>query len=216
MEHLNLDTLSRLVEENADRDEAAHLATCDSCRAELNALRAQTEALRHLPDLRPPLGDWEVLQARLVSEGLVKHPTGLAGVLAVTPGWMRAAAGVMLFLGGTSVGVLLANNGPAPFGRPTSIGSADTYEEAAELVRVAEQQYVDALLQARELAVAEGSAVDFADPASRYAALDYLVAAGQAAVRQAPADPFLNGLLASTMAERQAALRRISSGGDWF
>jgi hypothetical protein len=157
-----------------------------------------------------------VLQARLVSEGLVKHNTGLAAVLAVTPGWMRAAAAVLLFLGGTALGVVIAHNAPAPFGREASLGTPDTYEEAAELVRVAEQQYVDLLLRARELAVAEGSAVDFADPASRYAALDYLVAAGQAAVRQAPADPFLNGLLASTMAERQAALRRISSGGDWF
>jgi hypothetical protein len=43
------------------------------------------------------------------------------------------------------------------------------------------------------------------------------VAASQAAVRQAPADPFLNGLLASTLAEREATLRKISSGGDnWF
>jgi len=36
-------------------------------------------------------------------------------------------------------------------------------------------------------------------------------------VRQAPADPFLNGLLASTMAEREATLRRISSSQDnWY
>jgi hypothetical protein len=130
---------------------------------------------------------------------------------------MRAAAGVMLFLGGTALGVLLANNGPAPFGRQTaSLQSADTSEEAAQLVRLAEQQLVEALSHYRQITELEGGAVDFADPASRYAALDYLVAAGQAAVRQAPADPFLNGLLASTMAERQAALRRISSEGDWF
>jgi hypothetical protein len=217
MEHLSLDTLSRLVEEPASPEEAAHLASCESCRAELSALRAQTEALRHLPDLRPPLGDWEVLQARLVSEGLVKHPTGLAGVLAVTPGWMRAAASVLLFLGGTALGVVLANSGAAPFGPAAGLGSADTAEEAARLVRVAEQQYVEALFRHRQLLEQEGGMVDFADPASRYAALDYLVAAGQAAVRQAPADPFLNGLLASTLAERQAVLRRISSSEDnWF
>jgi hypothetical protein len=217
MEHLSLDTLSRLVEEQAAPEEAAHLATCESCRSELSALRSQTEALRHLPDLRPPLGDWEVLQARLVSEGLVKQPTGLASVMAVTPGWMRVAASVLLFLGGTASGVLIANSGAAPFGRAAAYDSAETLEEAAALVRVAEQHYVEALSSYRQLAELEGSPESFADPASKYAALDYLVAAGQAAVRQAPADPFLNGLLASTLAERQAVLRRISSGGDnWF
>ena len=55
-----------------------------------------------------------------------------------------------------------------------------------------------------------------ADP-SRMAALEYLVAASQAAVRQAPADPFLNGLLASTLAEREATVQRLASRRDtWF
>jgi hypothetical protein len=63
----------------------------------------------------------------------------------------------------------------------------------------------------------EGGGEALSDPATRYAALDYLVTAGQLAVRQAPTDPFLNGFLASAIAERQAVLRRISSGPEnWF
>ena len=94
MEHLNAETLSRLVDEKPTPEERAHVEFCDGCKAELQALRVQSSALRSLPDLRPPVGDWEVIQARLVSEGLVKRPGGIAATLAVTPTWMRAAAAV--------------------------------------------------------------------------------------------------------------------------
>ena len=69
----------------------------------------------------------------------------------------------------------------------------------------------------RQLLEADAGGDIGGDPRSRYAALEYLVAASQAAVRQAPADPFLNGLLASTLAERETALQRISTRTDnWF
>lgn len=225
MDHLSPETLARLVDEAPSPEERLHLAACAACAAELRALREQTEALADLPDLRPPVGDWEVLQARLVSEGLVRRRTGVADGLAVTPGWMRAAAAVLLFVGGTVVGAGVARQGvgagPDPAGPVASAGAlalVSTSEEAAELVRAAERTYMDALLRYQQLAEAEGRDDTPADPASRYAALEYLVAAGQAAVRQAPADPFLNGLLVSAMAERQSVLRRISSGrpDDWF
>ena len=55
------------------------------------------------------------------------------------------------------------------------------------------------------------------DPISRFAALEHLVMVSQAAVRQAPGDPFLNGFLASAMAERETALRQVSAQKDnWF
>jgi hypothetical protein len=89
-------------------------------------------------------------------------------------------------------------------------------EEAARLVQSAEDSYIDAIGRYNELVQIEGGA-DFADPATRFAALDNLVTAGRAALRLAPADPFLNGFLVSLTAERQAQLRRISSGPDnWF
>ena len=126
MEHLILEILSRLVEEKPSPEESSHLASCEHCRSELSALRAQTEALQALPDLRPPLGDWDVLQARLVSEGLVKQPSGWAAALAVTPGWMRVAAAVLLFLGGNATGIVVARSGAAPFGDEFAVGPANT------------------------------------------------------------------------------------------
>ena len=74
MEHLSTEALAHLVDEAPRPEEAEHLAACRTCASELDALRAQTRALASLPEIRPPLGDWEVLEARLRSEGLVEDP----------------------------------------------------------------------------------------------------------------------------------------------
>lgn len=227
MGHLNAETLARLVDEAPQPEEAEHLATCLVCSSELDAMRAQTQLLGSLPEIRPPLGDWEVLEARLRSEGLVEVPSLFSRLtLAHTPAWMRAAAAAALFLGGTLTGLGVARQdgaGAALLGGENGsalFANAGNLDDAASAVRVAEQGYVNALSRYRELMAdrngGEDPVVD-GDPRSRYAALEYLVAASQAAVRQAPADPFLNGLLASTMAEREATLRRISNTKDnWF
>ncbi len=225
MGHLNAESLARLVDEAPRPEEMEHLAACPTCSSELEAMRAQTRALGALPEIRPPLGDWEVLEARLRSEGLIEEPGLLDRLtLAQTPPWMRAAAAVALFLGGSAFGVTAASDGSPIAGMVGGGGEAGMVAQAANLddaaseVRLAEQRYVNALARYRQLLEDDGGGdAASGDPRSRYAALEYLVAAGQAAVRQAPADPFLNGLLASTLAEREATLRRISTrSGNWF
>lgn len=216
MEHLNAETLARLVDETPEPDEARHLARCDACADELTALREQTEQLGTLPELMPPGGDWTVLEARLRSEGLMED-RGLMDRLGLarTPTWMRAAAAVLLFMSGTGVGAALASGGGLDAEGPTSVAAdAATVQDAASAVRMAERQYMDALVRYQSMT---GQGVPEERMADRFAALEYLVAAGQAAVRQAPADPFFNGLLASTMAERDAVVRQITSRQDgWF
>ena len=76
MEHLNIETLARLVDEPASREEADHLAGCEACTSELASLMSQTESLAGLPDIVPPRGDWEVLAARLRPEGNQWSTTG--------------------------------------------------------------------------------------------------------------------------------------------
>lgn len=215
MEHLTLETMARLVDEPALPEEAKHLAECRGCAGELAALREQTEALGGLPEIMPPQGDWDVLEAELRSEGLVRDPS-LARTLGLarTPAWMPAAAAIVLFLGGTAVGAGVASRGgpDAP-----AMARAGTVEDAASAVRVAEQQYVSAVSRYRELLGRDGGDPTMVDPISRYAALEHLVSVSQAAVRQAPGDPFLNGFLASALAEREAAARMVSAGQDnWF
>jgi hypothetical protein len=223
MGHLNLETLARLVDDIPELKEAEHIASCEACASRLEALRDQTEQLRSLPELVPPQGDWQVLEAKLRSEGLIRDPGLFARLgLAETPSWMRAAAAIVIFLGGTGFGAVLTSHGAsqrmaALEGEPIVQESATSTQDAAERLRRAEQTYVNALAHYREVAADQGGDASRADPRSRFAALEYLVAASQAAVRQAPTDPFLNGLLASTLAEREATLRRISTQQqNWF
>jgi len=224
MEHLNAEKLARLVDNVPEPAEAAHLTGCEVCTNELAALRAQTEALGALPDLMPPLGDWHVLEARLRSEGLLAHQGRFQKLgLAQTPQWMKIAAALLLFLGGTGTGMALANaGGPQELGdlalmsNSTMFASSQTIDDAASSVRVAEQNYVTALARYRELLLNESGGEPGVDPMSRYAALEHLAAVSQAAVRQAPGDPYLNGLLASVLGEREATARMVSSRNNWF
>jgi hypothetical protein len=219
MEHLSAETLARLVDESPTPEERTHLDACAGCASELATLREQTEALGALPELLPPRGDWHVLEARLRSEGLIEDP-GLFRRLGLldTPMWMKAAAAVLLFLGGAGTGAALTSP-PAGTGAAVALAMDEPadVETAASAVRMAEQQYVDAVSRYRQL-LAEGGGESYgADPMSRFAALEHLVMVSQAAVRQAPGDPFLNGFLASAMAERDAAARMVSTRQDnWF
>jgi hypothetical protein len=134
-------------------------------------------------------------------------------------GWLQAAAALVLFLGGTALGSRivdpatggdLAQNAQPPRLELVPVGSqalpVSNLSEAAEAVRLAERVYIDALVQYRQLMDSQGQPAYIGDPASRFAALEALVAAGRAAVQQAPADPFVNGVLVSALAERDALL----------
>ena len=220
MEHLTIESLARLVDEPGRTDEAEHLASCEACAAELASLMEQTESLRALPVIVPPRGDWEVLAARLRSDGLLRDPGLLQKLgLARTPRWMPAAAAVVLFFGGTAFGTVLpSRSGQVGTSAGPPVTSAATVEDAANAVRTAEQHYVSAVSRYRELIEEQGGSSPLIDPVSRYAALEHLVSVSQAAVRQAPGDPFLNGFLASALAERDAAARQVSSVSrdNWF
>ena len=224
MGHLNGERLARIVSEGPTAKEAEHLESCSYCTLELKALEEQTEAVGSLPDLRPPSGDWEALEARLVSEGLVRS-SGLAqrNNRWWSTGWFQAAAAVILFLGGATFGSgLMDSRGQeelaqgAPLGEleliPVSGGAlpVSNLTEAAEAVNLAERYYMDALLQYRQLLDSQGDPTYIGDPTARFAAIETVVAAAGAAVQKSPADPYLNGVLVSALAERQAILRNAS------
>ena len=217
MGHLTTEVLCRLVDEAPQPEELRHLEACELCATELVALREQTDTLGSLPALLPPLGDWRVLEARLRSEGLVRDPGLLESMaLARTPSWMRVAAAALLFLSGTGAGAALATRAAVTRSAPAA-EVATSVADAASAVRVAEESYVSAVAHYRELLDRGGRGEVGGDPISRYAALEHLVMVSQAAVRQAPGDPFLNGFLASARAERDAAARLVSGSRDnWF
>lgn len=212
MSHLSLETLARLVDEPATPEEAAHLANCAACRDELDAMRDDVAALRELPALEPPPADaWSALAARLREEGLIGRDgtprPARAGV------WLRAAAGIALFLLGSVTGALVARQG-APVPHIARPGPAVTEDPAAALA-AAERAYLDAL---ERYVTLEGPRHATTDPAARLVALERLVRTTRDALETAPADPILNGYHLAAVAQRDAALRQITltSGGLWY
>ena len=99
MSHLTTETLARLVDEHPAPLEAAHLAECDACRAELGALREQVHAMGELGEIEPPAHAWDDLHERLADEGLVRTNRQRA-----LPAYMRIAAALVLFFAGTAAG----------------------------------------------------------------------------------------------------------------
>ncbi len=221
MEHLTQDTLARLVDERPNPDERDHIKTCRRCAEALRAFRLQSEALGGLPALRPPPGDWESLEARLVSEGLVRTTETFRRFgFAAAPAWMQAAAAIVVFLGGTGFGLTLTN---AATSDETSesmslpVSQVSSAEEAVRAVELAERAYMQSLARYRQW-TGGSDGPRAADPLSLLTALEGLLAASQEAVRLAPADPVFNGFLVNVLAERQEVLRQISTSGDdvWF
>lgn len=244
MEHLDLERLSRLVDEPPSPAEQNHLSGCERCRDELEALRRQTSSLRHLPALRPPSRGWEELEERLHAEGLIteggfQHSGSRAGPVR---GWVQVAAGLVLLLGGMGVGMGLGSTLPESLTSSFVFSDGEdpetdmvwtelerlvavdsdaeasdlSLDEASELVRVTGEWHRAALLHYRERALGESADTD---PISRYAALEALTTAGQVAVREAPTDPFLNNLLLNMEVEREATLRGLQArmaASNWY
>lgn len=223
MEPVNLEWIAELVDREPTAEERALLAAHPEWAAELETLKAQTRDLAALPRMMPPAGDWEHLEARLLSEGLITSPHARwIRVPSLASGWTRLAAALVLFLGGGVAGsgvtrATLAAN--APSGTPIDVASVASLDEAAELVERTEQQYVSSLHRYRQLAERTGRDPGASlDPARRAEALDVLVQASRSALRSAPYDPFINGILVNALAERQAVVSQAGRGRDdnWY
>lgn len=215
MQHLNIEDLARLVEEEPRDEEAAHLAECGACREELAALAEQTAALADLPDLMPPASLWPALEARLESEALVR-----ATVPSRRSAAWKVAAALALFVAGGATGALARGGLPSPAakeGAPAALVQAPpaSAAEAAERLRGAEAQYLAALTQYAELT----GAARTEDPVNRLAALEGIVLTTRAALKDAPADPVINGYHLAAVGQRDALLRQINHRDDqrtWY
>ena len=124
MSHLSTERLAAIADDNPTADEATHVAGCWDCRAELAAYRRLARLSARAPVPMEPLTAWSQRAPRLRDEGIINS----SGHLAVTtsqrrrglPAWgLRAAAGVVLVLGGALVGRASSTGLPA-----FSLGSA--------------------------------------------------------------------------------------------
>ena len=225
--HLDRETLARLVDDELSDIEQGHLDRCTHCFHELESLGQQTRALGSFSTIEPGAGEWEELEARLLQEGLIGVALPNRGR---APGWFQAAAGLLLFLTGAASGSFVSGawSGLGIEGEAESsdeggvLGrlSADeelSLDDAEGLVRLTEELYFDALLVYRDRVDRTSPEPSGGDPISRFVALENVLAATEAAVWEAPGDPFFNGLLVSTTAEHRAAMEgmAVTTTGIW-
>ena len=99
MWHPSPEELARLVDETPTMAEAEHLAACAECSAELDAMRAEHDALGALPRILAVLTPWEVMRRKLEREGLISAAAPRAR-------WMPGiAAAIALFVTGGVTGI---------------------------------------------------------------------------------------------------------------
>lgn len=235
MLHLDPERLAALADDEPTLEEAAHLASCSVCAGEHAAQRellALAAAERSAVVARP-LTDWSALSARLREDGLVRE-AGAAGAprprFRMRP-WMRAAAAVLIAVGGAAVGRATAGvslrragsvastgegdtAGGANAGRLTAADSARAFvslRDAVDMMHRSERDYrlAAAYVAAHDSGSASRAGVD--RYRTRLAALDRVSDAALEAVNQAPADPVINQYLISARTARAVTLQQLNN-----
>lgn len=258
MSHLPTDRLQELGWAEgapASQAERTHLADCGSCSRELSAFSALGRmASAETAIAGMPLTRWDTLAAELRREGMIAAPVApsapaLGSRLSDLGGtgrgvgarrWMRAAAAIVLVVGGAVAGRVSASM-PSLGGAAVAQAPAPANDEPAAPVAgetpvrdVANLSDVDALLpnyqsteearvalQRFEVAyqhaaafLAEHDTTARAQGAEAYrtrlAALDQVMATTRQAMSDAPYDPVINGYYLTTISQREATLRQLN------
>ena len=216
MERLTLEQLARLVDEQPTPEEQAVLNRDPDARRRLEALRAQSAALKDLPAVLPPPDGWDQLRDRLVAVGLIR---GRQRRFAVSRRWLQAAAALVLFAGGAGFGAALAPGSlgdragalPTTPDDGTTVGTSfATVEEARTAVESAEEQWAAAFDAYQRHLRSQGLLPAAPDPASRAQFMELIRTASQTALHESPGDPFLNTVYVSATREQENLLRLAS------
>ena len=250
MRHLPAERLAALADEVPSAEEREHLAACAACCRERDAyLRLRELASHESTRLAPALGDWGAIADGLRREGILA-PARLTitdeSPIATSdaPGddlarhrarrvaeawWTRAAAAVLLVVGGIVGGRVSA--GASPLGGATLARAAldtvtvvvgDTLpvfhnaREALAHLTSAEKQYQYAAEFLGQLdTTGAGASASPGDSSAMYqtrlAALDNVMAATRQALYQAPHDPVINRYYLATLGAREATLRQLNT-----
>lgn len=236
MLHLSADRLAALGDDSPTADEAAHLDRCDECAAERAAyvtLVAMAGAER--ARLGMPLTRWDTIASALEADASGSAPRAAHWTTRRALRWpLRVAAGLLLMAGGAVIGRVSAGTSAFPdtraavaratSGEPasptTTLATRSTpvadslfasVEDARAAQRRSEQLYQQAVAY---LARYDSTAVDDGSPVayrSRLAALDRVISATSDAMREAPHDPVINGYYLTTLGQREATIRQLST-----
>lgn len=209
--HLNEDALSELMDGGGSGAAEEHLATCERCRDELDALRDVRTALRNLPELSPPAELWARIEAGLaepvrVGRRRMRWPSLIA---------LQAAALAAVFVVGLGLGRMFEGPGVPSLNEPTATAAAEeapagSLAEALEEVRRRGAEYDAALRDLERLARAEGAPVGSLAE-QRLVSLNLLVEASRTALTVDPADPVLNAYLFAALEERDRVMQQMGA-----
>jgi hypothetical protein len=184
-----------------------------------------------------PLNDWRTIAARARSEGLIRE-TDSSGSRGSNQPWLRAAAAILILIGGIAIGRTtiglpsttqsVATTGtvanPAPgattpkaLPSPSATSSDASFasvDDAADALDRALRDYQ----RASQYIAASNVLMKTGDSAAIYtaraAALDKIANATESALRSAPHDPVINQYYLATMgAQAQVATRQMAAVG---
>jgi hypothetical protein len=162
----------------------------------------------------PPLNTWSEIAELAREEGLIQGRSPRAwgaGHL-----WMQAAAGIVILLGGITVGRSMNSNDAEP--APVAAGETMTparFQTAQEALKALERASVDYQSASAFLAAQNSPGPVLADSAAIYQArlqaLEQLMNATRRARENAPQDPVINQYYLATLGAREATVQQLGA-----
>jgi anti-sigma factor RsiW len=128
-----------------------HLAGCEACRAEADALRALLDEVGALPtEILPEHDLWAGIRARMEPRGAETAPAGASRRGLRMPRWgMQAAAAIMLTVGSSAITYRMMNREAPPTGKDPVTDTRRSKPAVSALVafQPAEQDYQSAITE---------------------------------------------------------------------
>lgn len=234
MLHLSTDRLAELGDGVATLEETAHLSHCAHCAREVAAFQLLV-AMAHADreSFGMPLTRWDAIAAQLAldesagTKAPARHRRRVRGMLQIAAGLLLVAGGVVFGrvtagapqgLEGSGVeqskapttsAVRPAPGSDASFSTDaTTFASVDDARDAQQQSEFMYQQAAAFLARFDTTGAGTGSPVAYR---SRLVALDRVISTTREAMRDAPHDPVINGYYLTTLGQREATLRQLST-----
>lgn len=160
-----------------------------------------------------PLNEWRTIAARAREEGLIRESQSSRWWASSQP-WVRAAAAVLLLVGGIAIGrvtIALPSAVPATAGKPTPAANASfaSVDDASAALNRAVDEYQRASEFLAVNNASTGSRDSLAMYTKRAEALDKIENATVSALQTAPHDPVINQYYLATMGARVATQQQL-------
>jgi hypothetical protein len=233
MSHLPIERLADLADSEPTLSEREHLRECTMCASELAAYRRLVAiATDEHRRIAPPLTSWGALRTQLRREGAITRPITLdpsrTATARLVRGVQRAAAAVVLIVGGTmfgrfsaglsareavAVGDLRFAEGLRSPDSASSLLAGQDFASASDAVATLERTQREYDRAVQYLTTHDTSSSEAAPDQyrARLAVVDHIADYSLRALRDAPQDPVINQLYLSTLGARDMTLNKLGT-----